>query len=258
MRVSAEEVLEFLWGCFETFSRHDMGWVLAGYRLTESEQRASRMARQLERRGLIIAQGNDRQPRYVLSDAGRRRIMSVDARAAWDTPWDGKWRVVAYDLPEVQRKERFNLWSALRAQNFGLLQRSVWVWPLPVETILLEIIKAQGLPECFCGFQADQVFLCSTVEVVASAWDWEEITHRHNTYLKHLVATPAALRKAQDLPAILPIARVEREAYRYAFARDPLLPRELCPPRYTGFRVAERHKQFRAALARRMHELAPR
>jgi DNA-binding transcriptional regulator PaaX len=119
----------------------------------------------------------------------------------------------------------------------------------------MEIIRIKGLPECFCGFQASQLFLCTHEEVAATAWDWEEIGLRHQNYLQRLTGTETELRDASTLSELATVARRERQAYQYAFSFDPLLPRVLLPKLYAGIRVEEQHQTFRRRLACRMEEL---
>jgi DNA-binding transcriptional regulator PaaX len=145
----------------------------------------------------------------------------------------------------------------LRSRNLGLLQRSVWIWPHDLTQILREIIQVKGLPENFCGFTAPELFLCTHAEVVATAWNWEEITRRHRTYLTHLTANRAALQKAATLAALAGVARLERQAFAFAFSLDPLLPRTLLPDGYLGCETWERHAQFRDLLHTQLDQLAP-
>jgi DNA-binding transcriptional regulator PaaX len=100
------------------------------------------------------------------------------------------------------------------------------------------------------------LFLCTDTEVVTTAWDFEAITRAHGTYLKHQVANVPALNRAGDLQGLARVARIERDAYHYAFAVDPLLPRELWPKGYQGALVEERHQAFLARLRTRLKELA--
>lgn len=47
--------------------------------------------------------------------------------------WDGKWRIVIFDIPERYKKARHSLWGKLKELNFYPLQKSVWVHPFPCE-----------------------------------------------------------------------------------------------------------------------------
>lgn len=44
-----------------------------------------------------------------------------------DERWDGKWRVIAFDIPEENRRIRKALREILRLLEFYPLQRSVWI-----------------------------------------------------------------------------------------------------------------------------------
>jgi len=155
---------------------------------------------------------------------------------------------VTFDLPEVQRKDRKRLWRALRARGLGLLQRSVWIWPDELEPILNQIVHAEGVPECFCGFESRRVFLCTDQEIVASAWDWEEIGRRQEAFLQTVKAGFRILEHASNLERLAAEARSEKIAYDHAMIFDPLLPRGLWPAGYRGAEVWEWHKRFRNRL----------
>jgi DNA-binding transcriptional regulator PaaX len=255
MKLEFEIALEFFFWGLETFSRRDCGLILAGYRVTQSERRLERLLDRWRQQRLVTQTGRGKAAQFTITDAGRKRVSELALGRAWDTAWDGKWRVFSFDLPTERRKDRTTLWRSLRAAKFGYLQRSVWVWPHEVESTLLGIVRARGIPECFCGFEVSRLFLCSTGEVVATAWDFEEIARRHGAYLKHAVANLTSLNRAQDLNGLARVARAERDAYRFAFSVDPLLPRALWPKSYQGPIVEERHGIFRASLRRRLREL---
>ena len=47
--------------------------------------------------------------------------------------WDGKWRLVIFDVPEKDKKAREALRYKLKDLNFVRLQDSIWVTPYPCE-----------------------------------------------------------------------------------------------------------------------------
>jgi len=53
--------------------------------------------------------------------------------------WDGKWRIVLFDIPEKDRSFRNILREHLYALNFLKLQHSVFVSPYPFEKQILEL-----------------------------------------------------------------------------------------------------------------------
>jgi len=195
------------------------------------------------------------RPAGNVSRDRRRLATRPDPSAQWAKPLEESWRAIVFDLPETQRKDRQRLWKALRAHKRGLLQRSVWIWPQPLEPILEQIIAAEGVPECFCGLETRRVFLCTDSELVATAWDFEEIGRRHRAYLEQPSATVAALQKADHVGRLAAEARTEWLAYEHAFSLDPWLPRSLWPPGYRGELVQRRHVAFRQCFYQRLQDL---
>lgn len=250
-----DEILDlFLWAG-EKLTQPTLRNLLAGYE--ESLYRQGRLPGipALERRELISRTGRGVEAVFAITAAGRKRVVRPKPQDSWERSWDGSWRVIAFDLPMVQQRDRYRLWRALRARNIGLLQRSVWIWPHDIEPVLQEIIQAEGVPECFCGFEARRLFLCTHAEIVATAWDFEEIGRRHATYLKHPRLTPRVLDACRDVPSLARWARLEREAYEYALSLDPLLPRALWPASYQGRAVQELHERLRSRLSQRFAAL---
>ncbi|MFA5987694.1 MAG: hypothetical protein WC797_03545 [Candidatus Paceibacterota bacterium] len=81
-------------------------------------------------RGLITKAVHGGEAVFRLSLSGKERLKSIykpvgDRR----DEWDGKWRVVIFDIKESKRSRRDALRRGLRARNFIQLQRSVWVSP---------------------------------------------------------------------------------------------------------------------------------
>jgi phenylacetic acid degradation operon negative regulatory protein len=255
-RVDCTELLDlFCWG-MDKLSRPTLRNLLAGYDEYTYRQQRTKAIWRAQQAGLIARSGRAQQTAFAITANGLRRIRVCRPDREWNKSWDGAWRVITFDLPESQRGDRKRLWQALRARKLGMLQRSVWIWPHDLKPILTEIVRTEGLPECFCGFTAKQLFLCTDAEVVASAWNWEEIFRRHDVYARRLTGDEAAVRAARQLPALARAARVERQAFDFAFLFDPLLPKALLPKGYRGREVWERHVQFRKCLGRRLAELS--
>lgn len=256
MNLYTEILLGFLCYGLEVMSRKDAGLILAGYRQTQSGREIDRLLEKLRHQRLLEKHGRGKKAEFRITDDGRQRMAVRDPAGDWDRQWDGKWRVLVYDVPEQRHGDRVNLWRALRAHKLGLIQRSVWIWPHDLTGILDEILDTKGIPDHFCGFEATRVFLCETKEIVAYAWNFLQIEEQHQAYLKHQVARPSEVKQASDLADLARVARVERRAYQEAFVFDPLLPRELWPKHYLGERVARRHRDFHTQLHRRLRALA--
>ena len=56
--------------------------------------------------------------------------------------WDGKWRMVVFDVPEKRRMVRLRLCATMREVGFVRLQDSVWVYPYDCEDFIA-MLKAE-------------------------------------------------------------------------------------------------------------------
>ena len=256
MRLQLEIALELLFGSLDLITRRDVGWILAGYKVCASDRQLRRLIDELKQQKLLEQMGRGPLAQFTITDLGRQRRRVFRPDQQWDQPWNGRWHAFLFDLPVSRHKERMVLWRALRDAKTGLLQRSVWIWPHEVEPLLRNIIQARSLPECFCGFEVARLFLCDNAEVVATVWDFAEITKAHDTYLKHLAANIESLNRATTPQELLGVSRIERNAYQSAFALDPLLPRPLWPKTYKGAQVEQRHQAFARRFAARYRELS--
>lgn len=61
--------------------------------------------------------------------------------------WDGKWRILFFDIPEKKRRYRDELRLMLKAVGFREFQKSVWVYPHKVPDFLKEILFEEGMKQ---------------------------------------------------------------------------------------------------------------
>jgi DNA-binding transcriptional regulator PaaX len=248
VRLGLELSLQFALSMFETFTRQDFALVLIGVRETPSGRQLDRLLDRWRHQQVLHRTGRGAEARFRIADGVKDRIAGSDPAAGWNRRWDGKWRVFSFDMPESRRRDRLRVWRHLRAMRFGFLQRSVWVWPHDVEPLLREMVQADGIPECFCGFEASRLLLCDADEVVESAWDWEQIRRDHAAYLQRKDRADDALRRGCRPAQLARTVQAERDAYLAALRSDPFLPRGLWPESYLGPAVRERHRDVLARM----------
>jgi phenylacetic acid degradation operon negative regulatory protein len=197
----------------------------------------------LERRQLIESRtlaSDDRVHR--LTPLGRLLALGGrDPAVCWARRWDGRWRLVVFDVPLGQDAKRRQLVRYLHAKHFGYLQQSVWVTPdlLRAEHEILadsranveSLILLEARP---CTGETDQ-------EIVRGAWDFEQINSGYGKYLELLNTRPG--RTPADQTAAMAWRRwaaEERAAWLAAVSNDPLLPERLLPADYLGRRAWHR------------------
>jgi len=93
----------------------------------------------LENTGLVKTSGQRGHRNIVLTEKGRAMIEKVYAseyRIPEPAFWDGKWRIVMFDIREKRRKARSQLRFLLSSAGFLRLQDSVWIYPYPCDEFI--------------------------------------------------------------------------------------------------------------------------
>lgn len=68
---------------------------------------------------------------FTLTTRGKLRYQSLKDRKP--KRWDGKWRIVSFDVYEKNRSKRNLLRKELQAYGFQMLHQSMWVYPYPCD-----------------------------------------------------------------------------------------------------------------------------
>lgn len=84
--------------------------------------------------------------RLVLTAEGKRQakklsLIGSSIKLKKPKKWDGKWRIVVFDIPEKDRMFRDILRLHLKNLRFLKLQQSVFVSPHPFEKTILELVR---------------------------------------------------------------------------------------------------------------------
>jgi len=181
------------------------------------------------------------EPYFRLTSKGQGKITrDFSLKGLQNKKWDGKWRVVIFDINEKKRKDRDSLRNKLRELGFGMIQESVWISPYDIIVDLREFVKTIGL--------GDQVFLMEVGGLLAGdqkrlankIWSLENINKEYHDLYSVLI-------KLHDREK-LSMAKVEKEKARKELAEarntyllilkdDPCLPKELLPEDWYGEEV---------------------
>lgn len=86
----------------------------------------------LRRKRLVEIKETKKGTEMVLTESGRKRVLKYrieDLSVPKPKKWDGKWRIIIFDVPEKYKEARHSLRQKFKEWNFYLLQKSVWVSP---------------------------------------------------------------------------------------------------------------------------------
>jgi len=196
---------------------------------------------------------------YRLTWQGRLHALGGrDPQARWAREWDGRWRLVLFDIPTAQNSHRVRLRRYLRDKGFGYLQKSVWITPDSLEEERQILSGGKINVKSLILLEARPGAGESDAEIVAGAWDFEHISRRYTRHLKILKERPGgALRNAAAAKALLRWATAEREAWLDAVTNDPLLPKRILPPDYLGQQAWQRRAEVLRDAGRQLHTFSP-
>lgn len=101
---------------------------------------------QLKKRGWIKFVKDGGEKHYALTEHGVLEALAAKMRL-YSAPeqWDGKWRMVIFDIPEDAHNHRDKLRSLLKELGYKYLQGSVWISPHPLDREAIAYLHAANL-----------------------------------------------------------------------------------------------------------------
>jgi phenylacetic acid degradation operon negative regulatory protein len=211
------------------------------------EQKACRQAlMRTAADGWLVSRRVGRQTLWTLSPDAERLLTDGAARIygfhGTQREWDGRWLLVLARVPETDRPARHLLRTRLMWAGFGSPAPGVWVSTHADRTAEAERVLGE------VGLLGDtQIFLAEhhgggeLSAMVRQAWDLDAIERGYEEFLGAFARQPSG-----D-----PLARVVElvHAWRHFPLRDPELPAELLPARWSGARAGELFQRQHATWA---------
>ncbi len=100
----------------------------------------------LAAQGYIVFEKRDGKQYARITESGRKALVFEQEKAKLsDTKkrrWNGRWRVIIFDIPERRRRTRDRLRNLMQETGFVRLQDSVWVFPYDCEDFI-SLVKAE-------------------------------------------------------------------------------------------------------------------
>jgi len=99
----------------------------------------------LRRSGLITVVKKNQKEFLKLTKKGALRLLLQKAKIAPQCTWDGKWRVLIFDIPEPFNSVRDSFRRLLKENGFIKLQASVFICPYPLSRDAIAYLNEIGL-----------------------------------------------------------------------------------------------------------------
>lgn len=126
---------------FEDFTYHNYRYL---YGIPELKKASMSVAlKRLREQGFIDLDQYNNKLILKLTDKGKEE--AILRKILKDEKWDGKWRIIIFDIPEKHRKVRNILRSRLRTWGFEPWQKSVWASKKDITDVLRQFIKEIGV-----------------------------------------------------------------------------------------------------------------
>jgi phenylacetic acid degradation operon negative regulatory protein len=252
MRARSEEVLYYLLWTADQLTHPTLLNLTDSFEAWASRRGLLARIHYLENKAwLERTQGTSPNPQYRLTGQGRLRALGGrEPPTCWSRRWDGRWRVVVFDVPNARASRRTRLRRFLRAHHLGFFQKSVWITPDPVDKVIESWHAAGEAPESVAAFEGRPAPGVPDAALVRAAWDFDEIRRRYEVCREILAQGPQGLERG----AARHWLHQEQAAWLDAVDLDPLLPLALAPPGYLGVEVWE----LRARVLGKVLTAAPR
>lgn len=207
---------------------------------------------QLEAQGFLEARQDPASGKRLhrLTEAGRAAAMGGrDPEVAWAQPWDQKWRLFLFDIPQQENAKRRQLTRALAKAGCGCLQHSVWISPFTPPAI--ESLIAEDDPDCshLMMLHADSKGQKADAKIVAGSWDFEAINQSYQK-LQTVLEDFSKVERSRSRESLMEWTAAENTAARACLRTDPLLPAELLPKNYLGQKTWDHRRKILSEAAR--------
>ena len=207
--------------------------LLAEFDVNPSGARAA--LSRLSIRGLLVGTKDGRNTFYRVTDAFRNLLpygpIHTHAFAKPKAEWDGMWTMVAFTVPEDQRRLRPMLRGRLQSLGFAPLYDGLWVSPHAPDKEL-DIALEIAPPQSCTVIRAVELERKSRL-AVASAWNLDALG---DSYAEFIQTFRPVLRRLESgrIGSTEALVSRTRSTYRwFVFAvTDPDLPRALLPARW--------------------------
>ncbi len=191
--------------------------------------------------GYLKKQRKERRIFLTLTDKGKKTIREHRKAGRRFRPrWDGKWRLVIFDIPEKKSRTRDYLRNFLKTLGYGKVQRSIWISPYNFEKLVSRFIDKLDISGCCYQLTVEQFREMSGVELARRAWPIDEIQAAYRQFYdgySSRLNQLEELTKNPDVEARILWKRFMSTLdwdYRSIAALDPHLPAELLPADWPG------------------------
>ncbi len=189
-------------------------------------------------------------PRMLsLLEEGAQRIFQPR-----NDPWDGRWHLLTYSIPESKRHLRRRLQQRLRWLGFGALNHTTWISTCDLRAEVGHIVSALAVRSYVEFFSAEHRGFTSDEEFVERCWDLDQLNNFYASFIDRYQPpfqeprVRLATGGKPDPPDCFRQRFMLLHEYRSSPYVDPNRPLELLPEEWLGRKAIQLFQEYHDLL----------
>lgn len=125
-----------------------------------SKAQVKRVLYNLEKKKLISLKKNNGDLLATFNEKGKKLILKYkfdELKIKKPKKWDGKWRLVMFDIPEKRKRARETLRRKLKSMDFYQVQKSVFIHPFECQREIESVTTAYEIEPFVYFMRADYI-----------------------------------------------------------------------------------------------------
>ncbi len=155
--------------------------------------------------------------------------------------WDGKWRVISYEIPEKRREIRDRLRREMQGWGLGPWHRSFWLTPHPILETLKSLTSQKEEEKYIQAFEADHTYGDREI-LIEKVWGKTNLDKQYRELFKKWHDTLSSNEEKLDK------FKKVISFYVDILRQDPGLPKELVGESWIGFEGYNIFQEIKAIL----------
>ncbi len=196
----------------------------------------------LLKEGMIEKSSTEEKNEYRLTSSGFTEIVLKFPffRFVKET-WDGKWRILSYEIPERKRELRDRLRREVAGWGLGPWHRSFWITPHPIVSSLRDLVSQKEEEQYIQAFEAEHVFGDREI-LIEKVWQKSQLDSMYRALFKkwHEILSGEG-DKNEKMKKVI-------SHYIDMLRLDPGLPKELVGQSWIGYEGYTLYKEIRSIL----------
>lgn len=100
--------------------------------------------------------------------------------------WDGRWRIIMFDVEEVNKKVRNRLRRKLKELGFGMLQKSVFISPHDLLKDFNEFAQAAGIKDYLYLLETHKLIVGPEREFANRIWKLDDLNEKYKNIVMQI------------------------------------------------------------------------